>query len=155
MIGIEIWNRFKTGGNSQGVVVKEPDCYIVVSEFELQSFTFARLSLGKVWTFLFPASCGLNSSTTVLQQWWIWHYIIHEGWYVIKRRHQTKWFVDGSICLIDGTLISDTTLGKKKTENNRNEWLYIPLRYRTGYTRPDAVLSHTKDNAFFWRGGLV
>ena len=38
--------------------------------------------------FHFP-SYRLNSTTTVLLQGWLWHYITHEGWYAIKQRHQT------------------------------------------------------------------
>ena len=38
---------------------------------------------------LFPCM-SLNSTTTVLLQGWIWHWITQESWYVIKQRNQTK-----------------------------------------------------------------
>ena len=39
---------------------------------------------------LIRLSYGLNSTTTVLLQVWLWHWITHEGWYAIKQRSQTK-----------------------------------------------------------------
>ena len=33
---------------------------------------------------------GSNCTTNVIVQEWIWHYIIHEGWYTIKQRKQNK-----------------------------------------------------------------
>ena len=37
----------------------------------------------------FP-SYGLNSTTAVLLEVWLWHYITHEGSYAIKQRNPTQ-----------------------------------------------------------------
>ena len=44
------------------------------------TFTFKLISLGKVWTPYLPTTYGLNNSTTVLLQAWLWH----EDWYATK-----------------------------------------------------------------------
>ena len=69
---------------------------ILVSEFELQSCYYIHFRTnihGKGMNLLFPLSYGLNSSTTVILQGWIWHKITHKGWYAIKLRKQTKCFL--------------------------------------------------------------
>ena len=39
----------------------------------------------------YPPSDGLNSSTIIFLQRWLWHWIIHKGWYTLKQRNQTKY----------------------------------------------------------------
>ena len=43
----------------------------------------------------YPPSYGLNSTTTVLLEGWIWHSITQEGWYAFKNNKQT-WFLSSS-----------------------------------------------------------
>ena len=64
-------------GCPRGVMVKVLDCGIVVSRFELQSRVYVHFRT--------------NSTTTVLLEGWLWHYITQEGWYDIKQQNkQTK-----------------------------------------------------------------
>ena len=73
----------------RGVMVKPKNRGFVVSDFELQSpyyLHFRTNTLGKVMN---PLSYGLDSTTTVLLEEWLWHYITHEGWYAITQRNQT------------------------------------------------------------------
>ena len=51
--------------------------------------TFGSIPLRKAWTFLFP-NYKLDSTTTLLWQEKLWHWITHEGWYAIKQRQETK-----------------------------------------------------------------
>ena len=55
-----------------GVMVKELDCGIVVSEFELQ-FIYRINTLGKGMNHLILPTVGSNGTTTVLQEGWLWH----------------------------------------------------------------------------------
>ena len=61
-------------GWPRGVMVKALYCGIVESSNSNSAitFTFGRILLGKVWT-SYPPSYGLNSTTTFLQEGWIWH----------------------------------------------------------------------------------
>ena len=40
----------------------------------------------------YPPSYGLNSTTTVLLEGWLWHLLTYKGWYAIKQKkpNQTK-----------------------------------------------------------------
>ena len=56
-------------------------CGIVISEFELQSRYYIHLwtnTLGKGMN-PHPPSYGLNSTTAVLLEEWLWHKIIYEN----------------------------------------------------------------------------
>ena len=56
-----------------GLVVNVLNYDIVVSEFELQSRYYVRISINeKSMSSLIPTSYGLNSTTTVLQGW-LWY----------------------------------------------------------------------------------
>ena len=46
----------------------------------------------KIYEHLYPSSYGLNSIITVLLQGCIWHWIAHEGWYVIKPKPKDYYF---------------------------------------------------------------
>ena len=86
------------------VVVNGLDYNIIVSKFKLQSHyhvnfqtnifekcmnTFQINTFEKGTNSLMLLSYGLNSTTTVILQRYLWHEIIHEGWYGIKQRNQT------------------------------------------------------------------
>ena len=65
--------KFYRRGCPRGVMVKAMDCRIVVSEFKLQSRYYVhKYPWGKVWTPLSP-SYGLNSTTTVFLEEWLWY----------------------------------------------------------------------------------
>ena len=50
------------------------------------TFTFGLMPLGKGMNPLIPPSYGINSTTTVLLRWWLWHWITHQGSYAIKNK---------------------------------------------------------------------
>ena len=54
---------------------------------------FLTNTLGERHEPSYSSSYGLNSTTTVLLQVWLWHWITHEGWYAIKQRIQAKLFL--------------------------------------------------------------
>ena len=59
-----------------GIMVKALDCGIVVSEFELQSCYYVHFLCKYPWERYeppYPPSYGLNSTTTVLLERWLWH----------------------------------------------------------------------------------
>ena len=63
-------------GSPCGVMVKVNDCRIVVSKFELQSRYYVHFwtnTLRKGKTSPYPPSYGLNSTSTVLLEGWIWY----------------------------------------------------------------------------------
>ena len=63
-------------GCPRGVMVKVMDCGIVVSEFELQSRYYVHFrtnTLGEKYQPPYLPSYGLNSTTTVLLEGWLWH----------------------------------------------------------------------------------
>ena len=63
------------GGGPHGVMVNAMDCGIVVSEFELQP-CYCSLLDKYPWERYkppYPPSYGLNSSTIVLLDEWLWH----------------------------------------------------------------------------------
>ena len=62
---------------------------IVVHNFEVQSRYYVHLRNG-MNLFTPPTIFGINSTTTVFLQGWIWHQINHEGCYAIKDK-QTKY----------------------------------------------------------------
>ena len=69
------------------------NCDILVNEFQLQLCYYAYFrtnALEKDLNLLISLSFGLNSTTTVLLQGWIWHLIIHEDWYVIKNKGRNE-----------------------------------------------------------------
>ena len=75
-------------GSPFSVVANELDCLIVVSEFELKTryhVHFQTNTLGKGMNLLIFTSYDLNSTTTVLLQGWLRHYVKQEGWYDIKQ----------------------------------------------------------------------
>ena len=47
----------------------------------------------------YPPSYWLNSTTTVLQEGWIWHWITRQGWYAIKQSNQTHKYVHMHMCM--------------------------------------------------------
>ena len=49
-----------------------------------------EISVGYLIPTLIQSSYGLNSTTTVLLEGWIWHWITHEGWCVIKTKKPKK-----------------------------------------------------------------
>ena len=61
------------GWYPRGVMVKTLDCGIVYSEFKLQLLRSLsdKYPWGKAWTY--PSSYGLNSTSTVLLEWWFWN----------------------------------------------------------------------------------
>ena len=63
----------------------------VINEFKLWScygIYFQTNTLEKGMN-PYPLSHGLNITTSVLRQGWLWHEITHEGWYTIKNK-ETK-----------------------------------------------------------------
>ena len=52
-------------------------------------FPFGLILLRKVLIPRHLSSYELNSITSVLLQWWIWHLMTCEGWCAIKQRNQT------------------------------------------------------------------
>ena len=63
------------GGGPRGVMVKAMDGGIVVSEFELQSCYYVHFranTLGKDMNPTYPPSYGLNSTTIVLLEGYLW-----------------------------------------------------------------------------------
>ena len=38
----------------------------------------------------YPLSYELDSTTTVVLEGWLWHWITYKGWYAIKQRNQTR-----------------------------------------------------------------
>ena len=88
-------------GCPRGVMVKAMNCGIVVSEVELQPCYYVHFrtdTLGERYEPPYPPSYGLNSTSTVLLEEWLWHWITHKGWYAIKQRNQTK-PLPSSVCL--------------------------------------------------------
>ena len=74
-------------------MVKKIDCKIVVSEFEFQSRYYVHFRtniLGKGMNPPYPPSYGLNSTTIVLLEKWLWHWITYKIWYAIKQRNHPK-----------------------------------------------------------------
>ena len=54
--------------------------------------TFKLKPLGKAWTsFSLQLSYGFNSTTTVLLQEWLWHWITHDSWCAIKQRNRNHY----------------------------------------------------------------
>ena len=49
-------------------------------------FTFRLIGIELSYS---PHNYGLNSTTAILLQWWLWHLITHENWFAIKQRNQT------------------------------------------------------------------
>ena len=39
---------------------------------------------------LYPPRYGLNSTITVLLKRWLWCWITHEGWYIIKNKEKKE-----------------------------------------------------------------
>ena len=70
-----------------GVVVNELYCDIVECEFELQSRYYVHYHTNTLGNGTTPPPVMGYCSITVLG--WLWHEIIHEGWYAIKQRNQT------------------------------------------------------------------
>ena len=90
---IPIAHQYKFLRGCLHVMVKAMDCRIVVREFEPQLryyIHFRTNTLGKGMALSYPPSYGLNSTTTVLLEGWVWHWITHKGWYDIKQRNQTN-----------------------------------------------------------------
>ena len=54
------------------------DCGTVVSEFVLLC-SFSGKYPQERYEPLYPPSYGLNSTTTVLLEGWLWHYIAYQG----------------------------------------------------------------------------
>ena len=78
------------GGSPSAVVANVQDCDIKVREFELHSYNYVHFqtnTLRKGNATLYTPSNGLNSTTIVLQQGWLWLEIPHEGLYAIKHRN--------------------------------------------------------------------
>ena len=76
-----------------GVMVKALDRGIAASKFKPQLCYYIHFqinTLGKGMTPPYPPGYGLNSTTTVLLEGWLWHWITYKGWYAIKQRNQTK-----------------------------------------------------------------
>ena len=75
----------------RGVVANELDWDIIVGLNTSSSITFhfGLMASGKAWT-LYSRSYGLDNTTTILLQGWLWYYITHEGWYAITQRNQTN-----------------------------------------------------------------
>ena len=45
----------------------------------ISKFTFRQIPLGKVYELPCPRSYGLNSTTTVLLEEWLWHQMTYKG----------------------------------------------------------------------------
>ena len=79
--------------NPQGILANVFDFSLVVGEFELQSCCYIHFRRSDLWIDNYslispPLSSGLNSTTTVLLQRWLW--IRQSVWYAIKQRYQNK-----------------------------------------------------------------
>ena len=65
------------GGGPCSFVANMLDCYIVVSKFELQMCYYIHFQTNAPWErhepSYPPAGGGLNSTTAVLLQGWLWH----------------------------------------------------------------------------------
>ena len=74
-----------------GVIVKAIDCEIIVSKFELQSCYYVHFRKQYPWEMYEPpysSGYGLNRTTIVLLEGWLWHQITYKGWYAIKQRQK-------------------------------------------------------------------
>ena len=77
---LQLYNKAKytiyRGEGARGVKVKELDCGIVVSEFELQSRYYIHFLEKYLWERYespYPPKYGVSSTTTVLLEGWLWH----------------------------------------------------------------------------------
>ena len=61
------------GGVCVVLIVKVLGCGIVVNEFELQSLNYVHFWINTFGKGMNPPSHGLNSTTTVLLEEWLWH----------------------------------------------------------------------------------
>ena len=83
----------KWGRSLHGIEGNMLDCDVVVNNSKIQSHYYIHFwanTLMKGINPLIPPSYGLNSTTTVLLEVWLWHWITQEGWYAVKQRNQTK-----------------------------------------------------------------
>ena len=80
-----------TRGSPCGIIAKVQNCSLDVSEFKLPlcyCIHFHTNTLGKGMNPLISPSYGLDSTTTVILQEWLWHGIIHKGWYAMKQKNK-------------------------------------------------------------------
>ena len=62
--------------SSHTTLAKVPDCGLKVSEFKIQSYCYIHFwtnTFEKALNIFIPLSYGLNSTTIVLLQGWLWH----------------------------------------------------------------------------------
>ena len=71
------------------VVAYVLNCDIIVSKFELQSRYFVHFRTNT----LDSSHCGLNNSTKVFLQEWLWHSITSEWWYTIERKSNRNYII--------------------------------------------------------------
>ena len=74
--------------STHDVMGKEREYSIMISEFELQSFSFELIHLEMVWT-LYPLCFKLKRITVPLLQGWLWPWITSELWYI--GNHSREW----------------------------------------------------------------
>ena len=105
LVSDKVYLKFP-GGCPWDVMLKAVDCKIVVSSNSscvlhslLDKYTWERYDPP------YPPHYGLNSTTTVLHEGWLWHLITYKCLYAIKQRNQTK---------------------PNQTKPNQNSWKFLP-----------------------------
>ena len=64
------------GQSPSGVIVKVLDCALKISKFRFQLPYYVHFQINTLQEWhepLYPQSYGLNRTTVVLQQGWLWH----------------------------------------------------------------------------------
>ena len=134
------------GGSPRGVMVKAVECGIVVSEFELQSRYYVHFQTNTLGKSLKkkkkkkkknPPSYGLNNTTTVLLEGWIWHWITKEGWYAVKKQRTT-------LCFYLFCLIEKRNLEVKIFENKIFDWNKLHKHISEKIDQPMDVTASTE-----------
>ena len=70
-------------------MAKVLDRGLKVTDFEHQLRSYRTNYTWERYEYLYPTSYVLDSTTTILQRGWFWHYIIHNGWYaMIQKKKQ-------------------------------------------------------------------
>ena len=128
-VSYRIWTRVTVSNNhyNTGVEANVLNCNIVISKFEHHlryGIHFWINTLGKIWIL----SNWLNTTTTittttVLLQEWLWHYITHEVWYAIKTKTLSLYLVRSMVDIITSLCLESVTINKEITiRNNPLAW---------------------------------
>ena len=87
-------------GGFRAIMIHVVDCDIAVRKFKLHVYFRTNIK-GKVINIsIYPASNGLNCTTTVLLQGWLSYEITHEDGYAIKEKTQTKQMITTMMMMI-------------------------------------------------------